>query len=157
MCLLDEVFLSIGGQRYYLWRAVDQDGDVIDILLQKRRNGAAAKRFFRKLLKGQQASPKEWVTDKLGRYRVVHRELLPTAAHNTSQYSNNRREASHRATREKERQMKQFRRAATAQRFLVLHGQVRNLMNWGRHRLSASAYRHSRGKALTAWSAATFA
>lgn len=127
--LLDEVYVPIGGQRHYLWRAVDQNGDVIDILLQKRRNGAAAKRFFRKLLKSQGAVPNRLVTDKLGSYRVAHRELMPTVPHDTTQYSNNRCEASHRATREKERQMKRFRRAATAQRFLVLHGQVRNLMN----------------------------
>jgi putative transposase len=100
---LDEVFVSIGGQRYYLWRAVDQDGDVIDIPLQKRRNGVAAKRFLRKLLKGQQTVPNGIVTDKLGSYRVAHRELILTVPHNTNQYANNLCEASHRATREKER------------------------------------------------------
>ena len=86
------------------------------LLLQKCRNGAAAKRFFRKLLKGQQALPNQLVTDKLGSYRVAHRELMSMVAHDTSQYSNNRCEASHRATREKERQMKRFRRAATAEK-----------------------------------------
>jgi putative transposase len=80
------VFLSIGGQRYYLWRALDQDGDVIDILLQKRRNGATAKRVFRKLTKGQQALPNQLVTDKLGSHRVAHRKLMPTVARNTTQY-----------------------------------------------------------------------
>ena len=107
--------MSIGGQRYYLWRAIDQDGDVIDILLQKRRNAVAAKRFLRKLLKGQQAVP-----------------------HDTNQYANNRCEAPHRATLEKERQMKRFRTVSTAQRFLVLHGLVRILVNWGRHAMSAA-------------------
>ena len=91
--LLDEVFLSIGGQRYYLWRAVDQDGDVIDILLQKRRNGSAAKCFFRKLMKGQQALPSQLVTDKLGSYHVAHRELMSTVVHDTTQYKDNRCEA----------------------------------------------------------------
>jgi putative transposase len=153
---LDEVFMSIGGQRYYLWRAVDQDGDVIDILLQKRRNGLAAKRFFRKFLKGQQAVPNGIVTDKLGSYRVAHRELIPTVPHNTNQYANNLCEASHRATREKERQMKRFRTVATAQRFLVLHGLVRNLVNWGRHAMSAATYRYFRTRSFNAWATATY-
>ena len=146
----DEVFVSIGGQRYYLWRAVDQDGDVIDMLLQKRRNGVAAKRFFRKLLKGQKAVPSGIVTDKLGSYRVAHREMIPTVPHDTNQYSNNLCEASHRATREKERQMKRFRTVATAQRFSVLHARVRNLLNWGRHAMSASTYRYFRTSAFNA-------
>ena len=93
---LDEVFVTIQGQRQYLWRAIDQDGDVIDILLQRRRNGRAAKRFFRKLLKRQQRSPNRLVTDKLGSYRVAHREKMPGVPHDTTQYANNRIEASHR-------------------------------------------------------------
>jgi putative transposase len=137
---LDEVFVSIGCHQYYLWRAVDQDVDVIDILLQKRRNGVAAKRFLRKLLKGQQAVPNGIVTDKLGSYRVAHRELVRTEPHDTSQYANNLCELSHRATRAKERQMKRFQTVAIAQRFLVLHGPVRNLINWGRHKMSAVTY-----------------
>jgi putative transposase len=153
---LDEVFMSIGGQRYYLWRAVDQDGDVIDVLLQKRRNGLAAKRFFRKLLKGQQAVPNGIVTDKLGSYRVAHREMIPTVPHDTTQYSNNLCQASHRATREKERQMKRFRTVATAQRFLVIHGLVRNLVNWGRHAMSAPTYRYFRARSFNEWATATY-
>ncbi len=153
--LLDEVFVSIHGQRYYLWRAVDQDGDVIDILLQKRRNGAAAKKFFRQLLKGQQRSPNRLVTDKLGSYRVAHREEMPSVAHDTTKYANNLAESSHRSTREQERQMKGFRRAANAQRFLVLHGLVRNLVNWRRHAVQASTYRMFRDRSFALWAAAT--
>ena len=149
--------MSIGGQRYYLWRAVDQDGAVIDILLQRRRNSVAAKRFLRKLLKGQQAVPNGIVTDKLGSYRVAHRELIPTVPHDTNQYANNLCESSHRATREKERQIKRFRTVATAQRFLVLHGLVRNLANWGRHAMSAATYRYFRTRAFNAWTTATCA
>ena len=83
---LDEVFVTINGQRQYLWRAVDQDGDVIDILLQSRRDGRAAKRFFRKLLKNQQQEPFRLVTDKLGSYRVAHREVMPLVIHDTRSY-----------------------------------------------------------------------
>jgi putative transposase len=147
---------SIGGKRYYLWRTIDQDGDGIDILLQKRRNGRAAKHFFRKLLKGQQAVLNGVVTDKLGSYRVAHRELVPTVPHNTNQYANNLCEASHRATREKERQMNRFRTVATAQRFSVLHGLVRNLVNWGRRAMSAATYRYFRTRSFNAWAAATY-
>lgn len=154
--LLDEVFAMVQGQRHYLWRAIDQDGDVIDILLQKRRNGAAAKRFFRNLLKGQQSSPNRLVTDKLGSYRVAHREEMPGVRHDTATYANNLAEASHRSTREQERQMKRFRRAANAQRFLVLHAMIRNLVNWGRHALSAANYGHFRARAFTAWTTATY-
>ena len=85
--------MTIQGQRQYLWRAIDQDGDVIDILLQRRRNGRAAKRYFRKLLKRQQRSPNRLVTDKLGSYRMAHREEMPGAPHDTTQYANNRIEA----------------------------------------------------------------
>jgi putative transposase len=115
---MDEVFVTIQGQRHYLWRAIDQDGDVIDMLVQRRRNGRAAKRFFRKLLKQQQRSPNHLVTDKLGSYRVARREEMPGVLHDMTQYANNRTEASHRRTRIRERQMLGFRSAGSAQRFL---------------------------------------
>ena len=83
---LDEVFIKIKGKQHYLWRAVDQDGDVLDILVQPRRNAKAAKRFFRKLLKGLQYAPREVVTDKLRSYGVAHRELGLSAEHETGQY-----------------------------------------------------------------------
>ncbi len=153
---LDEVFVSIGGQRHYLWRAIDQDGDVIDILLQKRRDSAAAKRFFRKLLKDQQEAPNRIVTDKLGSYRVAHRDTMSDVVHDTTKYANNLVEASHRSTREQERQMKRFRNVANAQRFLTLHGMIRNLVNWGRHALSAAHYRVFRARAFSAWAQASY-
>ncbi len=87
---LDEVFVTINGQRQYLWRAVDQDGDLIDILVQPRRDGRAARRFFRTLLKGQRQEPSRLVTDKLGSYRVAHRDVMPLVPHDTTQYANNR-------------------------------------------------------------------
>ena len=92
---LDEVFIKIRGELNYLWRAVDQDGDTIDILVQKRRNKLAAKRFFRKLLKGQQAAPRRMITDKLKSYSAAHQEVMPFVTHSTEQYENNRAEVSH--------------------------------------------------------------
>ena len=92
---LDEVFVTIQGQRQYLWRAVDQDGDVIDILVQSRRDQRAAKRFFRKLLKGQGRPPWRLVTDKLRSYGAAHRTVMPSVVHSVEQYENNRAEVSH--------------------------------------------------------------
>ena len=96
---LDEVFVTIRGERQYLWRAVDQDGDVIDILVQSRRDRKAAKRFFRKLLKGQGSVPRRLVTDKLRSYGAAKRTVMPSVAHSTKQYENNRAEVSHQAWR----------------------------------------------------------
>ena len=105
---LDELFITIQGQRHYLWRAVDQDGDTIDILVQRRRDRRAAKRFFRKLLKGQGWVPRRLVTDKLRSYGAAHREVFPSVIHNPDQYENNRAEVSHQPTRQQERQMRRF-------------------------------------------------
>jgi len=101
---------------------VDQDGDVIDMLLQPRRDRRAAERFFRKLLKGQGREPLQLVTDKLRSYAAAHRTILPSVAHDTSQYANNRAEVSHQPTRQRERQMRRFKPPAQVQRFLSVHG-----------------------------------
>ncbi len=87
---IDEVFVEINGKQHYLWRAVDQDGEVVDVYLQAKRDGAAAKRFFRRLIKSQQGEPRKIVTDKLRSYGVAHREVIPEAIHVTDQYANNR-------------------------------------------------------------------
>ena len=116
---LDEVFVTIQGQRRYLWRAVDQDGDVIDILVQSRRDCRAATRFFRKLLKGQERTPGRLVTDKLSSYRAAHRAVMPSVAHRTDRYENNRAEVSHQPTRQRERQMRRFKSPGQAQPILV--------------------------------------
>ena len=105
---LDEVFVTIRGERHYLWRAVDQDGDVIDILVQRYRNAHTAKRFLRKLLKGQRNKPLRLLTDKLRSYSVAHRDVLPSVTHDTSQYANNRAEVSHQPTRQRERLMRRW-------------------------------------------------
>ena len=99
---LDEVFVTINGTTHYLWRAVDQHGDVLDILVQSRRNAVAAKRFFRKLLKGLRYVPRVIVTDKLASYRLAHRELVPSVTHRRSKYLN-RAENSHQPTRQRTR------------------------------------------------------
>ena len=96
---IDEVFVRIDGKQHYIWRAVDQDGEVVDVFLQKRRDGAAAKRFFKRLLKKHQAEPRKIVTDKLRSYGAAHRELMPSTIHDSSQYANNRAELSHQPTR----------------------------------------------------------
>ena len=96
---LDELFVNIQGERQYLWRAVDQDGDVIDILVQSRRDRRAAARFFRKLLKGQGREPRRLVTDKLRSYSAAHRKAMPSVIHSTTRYEINRAEGSHQPTR----------------------------------------------------------
>ena len=124
---LDELFVKIQGQQQYLWRAVDEDGDVLDILVQSRRNRRAATRFFRKLLKRQGREPRRLITDKLRSYSAAHRTVMPSVIHSTQQYENNRAEVSHQSTRQRERQMRRFRSAAHLQRFASVHGVVQNL------------------------------
>jgi len=140
------------GERYYLWRAVDQDGDVIDILVQRYRNARAAERFFRKLLKGQGSTPWKLVTDKLRSYSAAHRNIMPSVDHNTAWYANNLAEVSHQPTRQRERQMRGFKSAGQAQRFLSVHGVIRNLFNLGRHQLSSANYRLLRERSFKEWS-----
>ncbi len=152
---IDEVFVKIDGKQHYLWRAVDQDGEVVDVFLQKRRNGGAAKRFFMRLLKAHRSEPRIIVTDKLRSYGVAHRELIPDAIHDTSQYANNRAELSHQPTRVRERGMRKFKSVNQAQRFLSVHAAVFNLFNLGRHLISAKNYRLLRMRAFAAWKIAT--
>jgi putative transposase len=152
---LDEVTVSIQGKRHYLWRAVDQDGDVLDILVQSRKNTHAAKRFFRKLLKGQKGTPNEMTTDKLRSYAPAKREMMASVVHCQSKYANNRAEVSHERTREQERKMRGFVSPGQAQRFLSVHGQVQNLFRVGRHLLRAAIYRVLRGRGFTTWQEVT--
>ncbi len=148
---IDEVFVRIDGKQHYLWRAVDQDGEVVDVFLQKRRDGAAAKRFLKRLLKKHQAEPRKIVTDKLRSYGVAHRELMPSTIHDSSQYANNRAELSHQSTRVRERGMRRFKSIIQAQRFLGVHSAVYNLFNLGRHLISAKNYRLFRLRAFASW------
>ena len=148
---IDEVFVKIGGKQKYLWRAVDQDGDIVDVFLQERRDGTAAKRFFRRLLKSHGDKPWRIVTDKLRSYGVAHRELIPDAIHDTDQYANNRAELSHQPTRVRERGMRCFKSFQQAQRFLSVHAAVYSLFNLGRHMVSAKHYRSLRECAFETW------
>src|ERR1700746_394521 len=120
----DEVFIRINGTQHYLWRAVDQHGNVLDILVQSRRNAVAGKRFFRKLLKRLRYVPRVVVTDKLASYQVAHRDVLPSVTHRRSKYLNNRAENSHQPTRIRERAMKRFASPGQAQRFLFAFSHI---------------------------------
>ncbi len=154
---VDEVFITIQGQRRYLWRAVGQDGDVVDILVTKRRDHRAAKRFFRNALKHQGKPPWRLVTDKLRTYPAAHREVFPSVEHRTGRYENNRAEVSHQHTREQERKMRRFKFPGQAQRFLSVHGVNQNLFRVGRHHLKAAHHRLLRDRAFDEWKEATCA
>jgi len=148
---LDEVFIKINSALHYLWRAVDQDGDELDILVPKRRNKKAATKLFKKLLKGQQATPLKIITDKLRSYSAAKRDIMPSVNHSTEQYENNRCELSHQPSRQQERQMRRFKSQGQAQRFLSCHGVVNNLFRLGRHLMRAKNYRTLRERAFNEW------
>jgi putative transposase len=145
------VFIRIRGKLHYLWRAVDQDGHVLDILVQSRRNAKAAKRFFRKLLKGLQYVPRVIIMDKLKSYAAAKRDFLPGVEHRQSRYLNNRAEVSHQPTRRRERHMQRFKSARHAQRFLTNHSRIHNHFQLHRHRVSANDYRRARETAFRSW------
>jgi putative transposase len=148
---INEVFVTIQGQRQYLWRAVDQDGATLDILVQRRRNQRAAERFFRRLLKGQGGEPRWLVTDKFRSYDAAHRTVMPTVKHLNTVYANNRVEVSHEPKRQRERHMRGFSSSTQAQRFLTLHGLTQNLFRLGRHLIQAINYRILRARAFLVW------
>ncbi len=148
---LDEVFITINGQTHYLWRAVDQDGAVLDILVQSRRNKRAATKFFRKLLSGLQYVPRVVITDKLASYGAAKREVLPSVEHRQHKGLNNRAENSHQPTRERERRMRRFKSPGHAQRFLAAYGPIAAHFRPRRHRLAASDYRHQHQQRFHTW------
>ena len=148
---LDEVFLTIHGTRHYLWRAVDQDGHVLDILVQSRRNKKAAKQFFRKLLKGLTYVPRVIITDKLQSYAAAKREILPGVEHRQHRYLNNRAENSHQPTRQRERRMQGFKSPGHAQRFLAAYGPIAQHFRPRRHRFSAPEYRQAMRQRFQVW------
>ena len=129
--------IQINGKQHYLWRAVDQDGEVVDVYIQARRDGSAAKRFFKRLLRSHGGEPRKIVTDKLRSYGVAHQELIPEAIHSTKQYENNRAEQSHEATRVRERGMcgavfRRFKSVRQDQRFVTAHTAISKYFNLGR-------------------------
>jgi putative transposase len=151
---IDEVFVKINGKQHCLWRAVDQDGEVVDVYLQAERNGAAAKRFFKRLLRSAGGEPRKIVTDKLRSYPVAHCEVMPEVIHVTDRYANNRVEQSHEATRVRERGMRRFKSMVQVQRFVSAHAAVSNLFNLGRHLIKAQHYRNLGVSAFGEWSRA---
>ena len=151
---IDEVFVRINGIQHYLRRAVDQDGEGVDVYLQAKRDGAAAKRFFNRLLRSHGGESRKIVADKLRSYGVAHRELIPETIDSTQQYENNRAKQSHEATRVRERGMREFRSMKQAQRFLTAHAATSNLFNLGRHLVRAEHYRNLRISAFNEWSRA---
>ena len=154
---LDEVFVTIQGRRQYLWRAVDEDGDVLDILVQSHRNRRAAVRFFRTLLKARGRVPRRLITDQLRSYAAAAHIVMPSVVHVTDQYANNRAEISHQPTRQRERQMRRFKSAAQLQRFASVHGIVQNLCRVSRHLLRSAHHRLLRTRAFVEWDAVTCA
>jgi putative transposase len=151
---LDEVAISIAGKKHWLWRAVDQHGIVLDILVQSRRNAKAAKRLLRKLLKKQGIAPRVMITDKLASYSAAKREIMPGVEHRQHKGLNNRAENSHQPTRRRERIMKRFKSAGQAQRFLSIHDQVGNLFRRPANS-NAAAHRLSRAEAIKIWAEVT--
>ena len=133
---------------------MDQDGEVVDVYLQAKRDAAAAKRFFKRLIRNSKGEPRKIVTDKLRSYGVAHRDLIPDTIHETSQYANNRAELSHQLTRIRERGMRRFKSVKQAQRFLSTNAAVYNLFNLNRHLVCANHYRNLRIAAFTEWNRA---
>jgi len=148
---LDEVFLKINGRLHYLWRAVDQDGDVLDILVQSRRDKKAAKKFFRKLLKRLRYVPRVIITDKLKSYSAAKAEVMPGVEHLQQKYRNNRAENSHQPTRLREQLMRRFKSAGHAQRFLSVFGIITSHFRVGRHLFRANGYREVMKSRFATW------
>ncbi len=151
---LDEVVLKINGTKHWLWRAIDASGDVLDILVQSRRDTAAAGRFMRKLFK-RWCLPRVMVTDKLGSYSAAKAKLASGVEHRRHKGINNAAEASHRHTRRREKVMGRFKSPRQAQLFLSVHDQTATIFRPRRHRLAANSYRHARRDAFELWTGYT--
>ena len=149
--------VSIQGRHMYLWRAVDSEGEVLDLLVQPKRDKAAALRLMRKLLKKQGYAPRVLVTDKLRSYGCARRELGLSARHEQGLRKNNRAENSHQPVRRRERKMQRFKSPGSAQRFLSFHSAVHNTFNVQRHLISRRTLRLFRAEARHAWQSATAA
>ena len=148
---LDEMVVTIKGKKYWLWRAVDANGYVLDALLQSRRNKRAALRLMRKLLKGQRTTPRVMVTDKLRSYSAAKVGLMPGVEHRSHKGLNNRAENSHLPVRRRERRMMRFKSARQCQRFVSTHGQIANLFLLHRKHLTAADHRKLRAHAISIW------
>jgi putative transposase len=149
------VVVGINGQHHYPWRGVDQHGNVLDILVQSRRDATAAERFFRTLLTKLEYVPRVLIIDKLRSYGVAHRRLMSSVEHRKSKYLNNRAENSHQPTRERERAMRRFPSAGGAQRFLSAFSGISPHVRPPRHKLSAAEYRATMTDRFTLWNEVT--
>jgi len=143
--------VTIAGNKQWLWRAVDQNGFVLDVLVQSRRNAKSAKRLMRKLLKKQGHAPRVMITDKLGSYAVAGREIMPQVEHRRHKGLNNRAENSHQPMRRRERMMKRFKSSGQLQRFVSIHDPFANLFHFPRHALSSADHRELRSAAMETW------
>ncbi|MGR3292181.1 MAG: IS6 family transposase [Paracoccaceae bacterium] len=148
---LDEVVITIRGKKHWLWRAVDQDGFVLDVLVQSRRNTKAAKRLMRKLLKQQGSAPRVMITDKLRSYGAAKRKIMPSVEHRSHKGLNNRAENSHQPTRRRERIMKRFKSPRQLQRFVSIHDPISNLFHLPRHEMPSASFREMRSLAMDTW------
>ncbi|MCV6596712.1 MAG: IS6 family transposase [Mangrovicoccus sp.] len=147
---LDEVVVVINGRKHWLWRAVDQDGFVLDVLVQSRRNARAARRLLAKLLKSH-GQPRVMVTDKLRSYGAIRRELMPGVEHRSHKGLSNRAENSHLPLRRRERVMKRFKSPGPAQRFVSTHDPISNLFHLPRHAMPSQIFRQLRDAAMEIW------
>jgi len=154
---LDEMVVRISGKRMYLWRAVDDEGEVLDVLVQRRRDKAAARKLMRKLLKKQGFAPSVVVTDKLRSYSSAFKDLGLSARHEQGLRQNNRAENSHLPVRRRERKLQRFKSPGSAQRFLSAHAAVYNTFNLQRHLISRRTLRAFRAEATDQWNAAVAA
>jgi putative transposase len=151
---LDEVVVTIAGKQHWLWRAVDQDGYILDEIVQSRRDTKAAKRILKRLLKKQGCPPRRLITDKLGSYASARRQIMPAVEHRSHKRLNNRAENSHLPLRQRERAMQGFRSPGGLQRFASVFSATRNLFVPPRSRRSALATHLHRLNALAAWNTA---
>jgi transposase-like protein len=154
---LDKIAVIISGRQFWLWRAVDDEGEVLDLLVQRRRDKAAAVKLMRKLIRKQGFAPEVMVTDKLRSYGAAMSEIGLSARHEQGLRKNNRAENSHQPTRRRERKMQRFKSPGSAQRFLSVHAAVHNIFNVQRHLTSRRTLRVFRAEAFRAWRAATAA
>lgn len=148
---VDEVVITMRGKKHWLWRAVDQDGFILDILIQSRRNALAAKRLMRKLLKRQESAPRIMITDKLRSYGAAKRDVMPGVEHRPHKGLNNRAENSHQPTRQRDRVMMRFKSPKQLQRFVSIHDPIANLFHLPRRERPSTDFREMRFLAIQIW------
>ncbi len=152
---LDEMVVQINGVQHYLWRAIDQHGVALDILVTKHRKTSAARRFLRRLMSGEGYVPRVLITDKLRSYSASHGEVMASVDHRAHKGLNNRAENAHQRTRVRERTMKRFKSTGGAQRFCAAHDHIYQHFRTPHHMLDAATYRHTRSDRHDIWTEIT--